>query len=562
VTGRRKGIDRRTFLRRGLAAGAVAGTGAGVWAATESGGSNAPAPQPNILVIIVDQLRFPQWYSPMAELPNISALRRGAVSFEHHYTASNDCTPARAALLTGLYTHQTGCMITGASTLDPGFPTWGRMLREQGYSTWWYGKWHLTHGDRHWTATSGSRDLERYGFGGGTFPSPNGAPGQGLRRDPFIARQFADWYAEEGASGPWCTTVSLINPHDISWWYLWTDRIHGERLSEPEVTSLPANFETPELLMARRKPRLQRSLQETSASAFGPVPFNGARAERLWLDFANLYVKLQREVDHQVGDVMRTLHSNPAVAANTVVVFTSDHGEYGASHGLRGKGAAAYEEAIRVPLLVKDPRGILTRSPHIPRRQLTSSVDVAPLLLTIAAGDEAWRRDGHYAHLADRLDLARLLRNPRAAGRHHVLHATDEIVTEFAVQLYDAPLHIICLRTAAAKYAIYSNWAPGAVEPLSHGEDSELYDYSTADGRLEIDNVAGRSPLEGALRSALEEALRAELAAPLPGHLTPAGVRGFNDYFETAKHDAVFAAVRRRQRARRLLHHIVLPPIF
>ena len=45
------------------------------------------------------------------------------------------------------------------------------------------------------------------------------------------------------------------------------------------------------------------------------------------------------------------------MAANTVIVFTSDHGEYGGSHGLRGKGAGAYEEAIRVPLLVKDNRG-------------------------------------------------------------------------------------------------------------------------------------------------------------------------------------------------------------
>jgi len=561
VSRRRQGIDRRTFLRRGIAVGAVAGTGAGVWAATESGSSGPHGP-PNILVIIVDQLRFPQWYSPMAELPNIAAIRRGAVSFERHYTVSNDCTPSRSALLTGLYTHQTGCMITGSSTLDPGFPTWGRMLREQGYSTWWYGKWHLTHGDRHWTATSGSRDLERYGFGGGTFPSPNGAPGQGLRVDPHIADQFADWFAEEGASGPWCTTVSLVNPHDISWWYLWTDRIHDERLAEPAVTRMPPNFETPEQLMARRKPRLQRSLQETSASGFGPVPFSGKNAERLWLDFANLYVKLQREVDHQVGNVMRTLHSNPAVAANTVVLFTSDHGEYGASHGLRGKGAAVYEEAVRVPLLVKDPRRILTRAPHVPRRQLTSSVDVAPLLLTIAAGDGAWRRDGHYAHLADRLDLVPLLRDSDAAGRAHVLHATDEILTEFASELYDAPLHIVSLRTAQAKYAIYSNWAPGAVEPLASGEDSELYDYSTAAGRLEIENTAGRSPLEGALRSALEEALHAELAAPLSGHLSEAAVRGFHDYFETAKHDAVFAAVHRRQRARKLLRHLVLPPIF
>jgi arylsulfatase A-like enzyme len=75
------------------------------------------------------------------------------------------------------------------------------------------------------------------------------------------------------------------------------------------------------------------------------------------------------------------------------VLFTSDHGEYGGSHGLRGKGAAVYDEGIRIPLYVKDPRGELTAAPERPRRQLTSSVDVAPLLLTIASGSRAWRSE-------------------------------------------------------------------------------------------------------------------------------------------------------------------------
>ena len=106
------------------------------------------------------------------------------------------------------------------------------------------------------------------------------------------------------------------------------------------------------------------------------------------------------------------------MAANTVVVFTSDHGEYGASHGLRGKGAGVYEEAIRVPLIVKDLRGQLNAAPAIARTGLTSSVDVAPLLLTIATGSNAWRKDSRYAHLAGRHDIARDARRsrpPRAA---------------------------------------------------------------------------------------------------------------------------------------------------
>ena len=107
--------------------------------------------------------------TPATVMPNLQALRNGAVNFESHYTASNDCSPSRGALVTGLYSHQTGCMITGDSHLDPGFPTWGTLLRERGYETSWWGKWHLN--------PDPNASLEPYGFAGGTYPSPNGAPG-------------------------------------------------------------------------------------------------------------------------------------------------------------------------------------------------------------------------------------------------------------------------------------------------------------------------------------------------------------------------------------------------
>ncbi len=204
-----KRVDRRTFLRRGLiAGGAVAGAGVAIRAMADASSDTPgtvpptkpqgveigrttpirPPGPPNILVIVVDQLRYPQWATAgsfgLGFTPNLQRLREGGVSFAHHYTASNDCTPARATLLTGLYTHQTGCMITGGSTLDPGFPTWGTMLREHGYHTHWFGKWHLTHRDNRWTPLTGSAALEEYGFAGGVYPSPDGAPGQGWKRRP------------------------------------------------------------------------------------------------------------------------------------------------------------------------------------------------------------------------------------------------------------------------------------------------------------------------------------------------------------------------------------------
>jgi arylsulfatase A-like enzyme len=565
-----KTLDRRAFLKKGLVAGGLlAGSGLGVVKLAEGtegkeairsapavarARTAAPRRRPNVLMIIVDQLRYPQWFSPgppgTGLPPNVQRLRRGGVSFGRHYTAANDCTPARSALLTGLHTHQTGCMITGGSTLDPGFPTWGTMLREYGYHTRWYGKWHLTHRDHRWGPRWGERWLERYGFSGGTYPSPDGAPGQGWQVDGHIAAQFADWYAHEGRAEPWCTTVSFVNPHDIAWWYQWSERVPAEASAARVVARLPPNFETPELLSERNKPLLQRSLQDTAAASFGPVPFTGREAVEMWTGFLNLYLKLQLEVDRHIGRVLRALHSKPEVAANTVVLFTSDHGEYGASHGLRGKGAGAYEEAIRVPLIINDPRGVLTRSPERVRGQLTSSVDIAPLLLTVATGSGSWRHESHHAHLADRLDLQAILADPTAPGRPYVLHATDEIVTEYAVERYaaNAPRHVVAMRTPAAKYATYSRWKDGGIARLSSGEERELYDYGTDGGLLELHNGASENHAEDELRSDLEQAIRQELRRPLPSYLTGAQARGFSDYYSVATRAAESATARRRRR--------------
>ena len=546
----------------------MAGAGLGIKALSEASGdqprraatpveptAHRPAPKrPNILVIIVDQLRFPQWFGagPIGAslAPNVQALRQGGVSFARHYTASNDCSPSRSAMLTGLYTHQTGCMITGGSTLDPGFPTWGTMLREHGYYTRWLGKWHVTHGDAHWSPLLGEQALQQYGFAGGMYPSPDGGPGQGWHKDPLVAKHFKHWFREEAGAQPWCTTVSFVNPHDIAWWYVWSDRFLPEAASRRTVSRLPPNYETPEEMVARGKPRLQRSLQDTAAASFGPVPFSGPESELIWLSFLDLYAKLQREVDRHVGSVLRTLQSRPEVAANTVIVFTSDHGEYAASHGLRGKGAGAYEEAIRVPLIVKDPRGKLTSAPATLRTQLSSSVDLAPLLLTIGSGGNEWRSTPHYSHLADRLDLAAILADPNARGRDFVLHATDESVTEFALEEYaaGAPLHVVAMRTQAAKYATYSHWPDDGITPVTDGQEAELYDYTTSSGRLELHNDAGSSPLEAQLREKMHHAFSEELRRPLPSQLEAAHGRGFADYFTTARGVAAKAATRRRQR--------------
>jgi arylsulfatase A-like enzyme len=553
-------ITRRSLLARGALAavsvGALGSAGDTAQAAARLVRSSRRAARgaPNLLVIIVDQLRQPQWWqatpAAAALMPNLAALRRGAVSFDSHYTAANDCTPARGTMLTGLYSHQTGCLVTGGSTLAPAFPTWGTLLRGHGYRTAYFGKWHLTSHDNRWTVAHNAHALEPYGFDGGTYPSPDGAPGQGAASDPQIARQFASWLASSSGKQPWCTTVSLVNPHDIAWWYRWSNHTVSERSAPNVVSTLPPNFETPAQLAAQRKPRLQLSLQETAASGFGAVPFTGPGVKSAWLRFENLYLKLSHDVDAQIGVVLAALHSRPSVAANTIVVFTSDHGEYGASHGLRGKGGGAYEEALRVPLIVRDLRANpVTRAPDLARTGLTSSVDLAPLLLTLATGSNAWRSDAALAHLAGRHDIARMLADPSAPGRPFVLHATDEIVSEFATEpyAYNAPLHVTAIRTPHAKYAVYSNWKPKHNVAQTAGAERELYDYGTAAGRLEIANLAGRSPLEAQLDAQLTAAIRDELRRPLQAHLRAAQVDGYNDYYTTAQSTALSQTRQRRQ---------------
>ena len=530
-------LDRRTFIKRGALAAGVLGVphlGANRGAGPLRRGARKPKRRrhaPNILTIVVDQLRTPTWMPPgsppAAVMPNLTALAESAVSFERHYTAANDCSPSRSVLLTGLHTHQTGVLLTGTGWLDPRFPTWGTLLGKLGYQTAFYGKWHLN--------PDPNAPLEQYGFSGGTYPSPNGNPGQGAQVDPAIADQFVEWFAGHTEGTPWATTVSFVNPHDIQWWHRFTETIESESDPPPLTVSLPPNYETPDELREKGKPGLQRSLQETMAQSFGAVPFTGPEVQHWWTRMMDTYLLLQSYVDFQIGRVLAALAAAPEVAANTIIIFTSDHGEYGGSHGMRGKGASAYEEAIRVPLYVYDPRNVLAAAPEIPRRQLTSSADVVALMLTAATGSNAWRREREFAHIANRLDLAKLCTDPSARGRSWILHATDEDVTEFAAHEYaaDAPRHVVALRTPQAKLAVYSNWGPGSIDPEVSGHESEFYDYSSEEGRLELSaQGASASALEERLWGMLEdEAIPNELRAPLPSHLQGARGAGLTQYF-------------------------------
>jgi arylsulfatase A-like enzyme len=527
--------------------------------------------RPNILIILVDQLRFPQGAFDQSLMdqaaPNLARLRRESVSFDAHYAAATACSPSRSTLLTGLYTHQNGMFLTNLESfagvpptpdLNPGFPTWGSILRDDlGYKTFWWGKWHL----------SLDCPLDRYGFQEDALPcpSPNGNPGQGLAVDPTIADLFIDWLAGYDDQRPWCTTVSLVNPHDIQWFPKYSRQVTWEdnpTLIPQFHQGLPANWQRwPETLFNEGKPWAQAAWALISDLAFGVVPFRGPDFERLWFELLDLYYQVTAYVDVQIGRVLQALE-NSEYAENTIVVFTSDHGEYGGNNGLRGKAFAVYEGAVHVPLYVKDPTVTFMprREAGTRRTELTSHVDIVPLLLTLASGNNRWRKDPRYAHLAGRANLARMLSSPKAKGRAYILHTSDEDIPEEGPRLgfsyrdllvsetllpaplprRSVPTHVIGYRTKTAKLGVYSHWAPDTIHLAANGEQVEMYDYARFGMGEVINNAPGGSVpdtlLFGELYRALFDPRRGafvrELRQPLPAFLQPVRKQAIRDYLD------------------------------
>jgi arylsulfatase A-like enzyme len=207
-----------------------------------------PGPKPNILLVLVDELRFPSVFPEGVTdvagflqkfMPNVHRLWQRGVKFSRYYTAASACTPARGTLMTGLYSQQTwvcqtlvnGPHATKTPTpqLNTAFPTFGKLLRDAGYRTPYIGKWHLSLLDENKPGFG----LDDYGFDGKTYPDPLGANLQGTYgdaedgyySDEYISGQAVHWLKTEsaGEKAPWCLTVSFVNPHDKEFFWAGTE---------------------------------------------------------------------------------------------------------------------------------------------------------------------------------------------------------------------------------------------------------------------------------------------------------------------------------------------------
>jgi arylsulfatase A-like enzyme len=414
--------------------------------------------RPNVLIVITDQ-EAPALRLPPLERPNLERLAARGVSFTRAYAAYPVCSPSRAVLLTGLYPHQNGVLENvnpgvESPPLDPAIPNLGSVFTAAGWSTAWFGKWHL----------SANEAVPSYGFAHAYQP-PLG--NNGREGDPEVAAHAAAWIRGRAAGEPWLAVVSILNPHDIG-----EPERYADVEIEPYPVELPASFDD--------DPTAPDRAPELRAHAGSRRENRTPTDHAAWIHYLRLYCHLLERNDPLLGTVLDAVAAR-ADADRTIIVYTSDHGEMGGAHRMAQK-RFLYEESVRVPLLFVYPGAVRASESG----RLASNVDVAPTLAVLAG--VKWPSPLPGKNLLEA--------PPEGADADEAVFAEVSIpATRLLAGRVDRLTRMV--RTREWKYVLYPSGA------------EELYD--TAADPIEVHNLAA-SPEHAGRRTELRERLTAWLA--------------------------------------------------
>jgi arylsulfatase A-like enzyme len=360
--------SRRSFLRGAGTLAAMAGTPA----------PGAPSPsRPNLLYVFGDQLGYHRCgYAgdEYARTPNIDRLASEGCNFRQAVSNSPVCAPYRASMLTGKYQSSTG-MVINELRLSPEHECFGHVLRRGGYRTAYVGKWHL------WANELGNHPLTRNGF------VPPGPYRLGFD-DVWAAYNFShDYYG-----GPYFRNT----PDRETWKDYEPDAQTGFTIdfmrdcsarSEPFAAFLswgpphePWSWKNVAPRFAGLYRRAELPLRPNYSSTPDPYADDWAKLPpdypALVKEKMRVYYAQAASIDWNLGRLMKAL-DELGIADNTILVFTSDHGEMFGSHGRQAK-YIFYEEAARVPFLVRWPAKIPEKTVS---EALLGAPDIMPTLL-------------------------------------------------------------------------------------------------------------------------------------------------------------------------------------
>ncbi|MBI5774476.1 MAG: sulfatase [Verrucomicrobia bacterium] len=351
----------------------------------------APAP-PNILIILVDDMRWDDLGCaghPFSKTPNMDRIAKDGARFLNAFAVTPLCSPSRATLLTGLYPHTHGITDnTERSAQSHKLVTFPQSLQRAGYRTAFVGKWHMGNDDSrrpgfdHWVCLKGQ---------GSSFDSELNVNGASVKTTGHVTDALSEQalaFLKQPRAQPFLLYLAHKAVHPET-----AQRADGS-LSDPNASTfvpakrheqLYAGVKVPRrpsaLVAPQNKPALQRAIP--GLPPLGPK--TGSSDESI---LGRL--RMLAGVDESLGALLRQLEQSGELD-RTLVVVTSDHGYFYGEHGLSVERRLAYEEGIRIPLLMRLPGVIAPRSEP---KEMALTLDLAPTLLELAGATPLAKAEG------------------------------------------------------------------------------------------------------------------------------------------------------------------------
>jgi choline-sulfatase len=366
-------MNRRTFLKNiGISAAAL-GLPACHKSTQKSMGKALPDKKPNILFIMTDQqfadIMSCRMSTKYINTPAMDSLVKDGILFTNAYTPKPLCMPARNSIFTGRYPHETGCLKNGRGQLDPAeFPNMGSYFKDAGYDTGYVGKWHK------WYET---QDKKSHGFDMTAVLYGNG-------HDDEIPAPAID-FMQKSRKNPFLLVVSLSNPHDVC------QLARHEKLPSGPIPPLPPIDQRPPLKKNMDPPTNESDAMTLMRKSYHntelfPV---GDYDEDKWRRLSWGYYRLVEKVDALIGKVLEGLKRS-GQEENTLIVFTSDHGDCHGAHRFNQK-TVFYEESVRIPFILSYKNVIKHGTNDV---LVNTGVDILPTMLDFAGIEQPKKLPG------------------------------------------------------------------------------------------------------------------------------------------------------------------------